>query len=355
MVSIDLITDPVAVARSVKLRYVKADAPGYTRVRKGKDFIYLDPDGKIVKDPEVLDRIRKLVLPPAWENVWICTWANGHLQATGTDVKGRKQYRYHLDWGKARNETKYYRLLQFGEALPGIRKRINEDLKRPSLDKEKVIAIALSVMEETLIRVGNASYEKLYGSHGLTTLRDKHVKINGNTAFFRFRGKKGVEHKIELHDAALAKLLKKVQDIPGQVLFQYYDENGEHKGLDSGEVNEYIKQCCADNEFTCKDFRTWAGTVNALNLLADLTPFESITECRRNIVAIIDGVAGKLGNTRAVCKKYYIHPQILNSYENGELEPWLQQLRAKRNKPASGGLHADEKLLMQFLKEAGSR
>ncbi|SEW05740.1 DNA topoisomerase IB [Chitinophaga arvensicola] len=353
MVNIDQITDPVAIARSAKLRYVKADSPGYARKRKGKAFIYLDKDGKTIKDEEILHRIRSLVLPPAWEDVWISTWANGHLQATGIDTKGRKQYRYHADWGKARNETKYYRLRQFGQKLPDIRKRINEDLKHPTLDKDKVIAIALSVMEETLIRVGNASYERLYGSHGLTTLRDKHVKISGGKAFFRFRGKKGVEHKIELRDASLAKLLKKVQDIPGQVLFQYYDESGEHKGLDSGEVNDYIKQCCTENEFTCKDFRTWAGTVNALNLLADLTPYESVTECRRNIVAIIDGVAGKLGNTRAVCKKYYVHPQILDSYEKGDLEPWLQLLRAKRSKPASGGLHADEKVLMQFLEEAG--
>lgn len=353
MVDIDQITDPVAIARSAKLRYVKADTPGYARKRKGKNFIYLDRDDNLIKDEAILHRIRSLVLPPAWEEVWICTWANGHLQATGIDTKGRKQYRYHTDWGKARNETKYYRLRQFGEKLPNIRERIHEDLKRITLDKDKVIAIALSVMEETLIRVGNASYERLYGSHGLTTLRDKHVKINGSKAFFQFRGKKGVEHKIELRDAALAKLLKKVQDIPGQVLFQYYDDNGEHKGLDSGEVNDYIKQCCTENEFTCKDFRTWAGTVNALNLLADLTPFASATECRRNIVAIIDGVAGKLGNTRAVCKKYYIHPQLLDSYEKGDLEPWLQQLRAKRSKPASGGLHADEKVLMQFLKEEG--
>jgi len=352
MVNIDQITDPVAVARSVKLRYVKTDLPGYTRMRKGKNFIYFDDNGAPVKDPDVLDRIRKLVLPPAWEKVWICPWPNGHLQATGIDAKGRKQYRYHTDWAKVRNETKYYRLRHFAERLPDIRKRIYEDLKRPLLDKDKVIAIALSVMEETLIRVGNASYERLYGSHGLTTLRDKHVKINGSKAFFRFRGKKGVEHKIELQDAALAKLLKKVQEIPGQILFQYYDENGEHKGLDSGEVNEYIKQCCPETEFTCKDFRTWAGTVNAFNLLADLTPFASVTECRRNIVAIIDGVAGKLGNTRAVCRKYYIHPQLLESYEKGLLEPWLQQLRAKRNKPAGGGLHADEKVVLNFLVSA---
>lgn len=355
MVNIDQITDPIAVAKSVKLRYVKANTPGFTRQRKGKSFVYLDAGGVVIKDEVVLARIRGLVLPPAWEKVWICTWPNGHLQATGMDAMGRRQYRYHSTWAKARNETKYYRLLQFAANLPHIRKRINEDLKRSTLDKEKVIAIALSVMEETLIRVGNASYEKLYGSHGLTTLQDKHVKINGSEAFFQFKGKKGVQHKIMLRNATLAKLLKNVRDIPGQVLFQYYDANGDHKGLDSGEVNDYIKTCCKENEFTCKDFRTWAGTVNALNLLSDLTPFTTVTECRSNIVAIIDGVAGKLGNTRAVCRKYYIHPQLLESYEKGTLEPWLQQLRTKRNNPSGNGrdgLRADEKVLLQFLQNA---
>jgi DNA topoisomerase-1 len=217
--------------------------------------------------------------------------------------------------------------------------------------KEKVIAIAMMVMEETLIRVGNSGYEKLYGSHGLTTLRNKHVKITGGKAFFKFKGKKGVEHQIELRDAALARLLKKVQDIPGQSLFQYYDETGNHHSLDSGEVNDYIKSCCAGNDFTCKDFRTWAGTVHAFNLLADLPPYSTITECRKNIVGVIDQVAAKLGNTRAVCKKYYIHPQLLQHYEEGALQPWLQKLKSRRNRNNTNGLHADEKVLLEYLRQ----
>lgn len=342
-------TDPAAIARIVKLRYVKASMPGYSRIKKGKYFHYVDQQGEKIIDKDILERINKLVLPPAWEKVWICPVENGHLQATGIDAMGRKQYRYHTLWNQIRNETKYSRLLHFGEKLPRIRKAIKAGLTRRNLDKEKVMAIALSVMEETLIRVGNAAYEKLYGSHGLTTLRNKHVKINGSKAFFQFKGKKGVAHKIHLQHPALTKLIQKVKDIPGQELFQYYDESGEHKPLDSGDINEYVK-ICAQDDYTCKDFRTWAGTVNALNLLADLTPFESVTECRRNIVDIIDGVAGKLGNTRAVCKKYYIHPRLLLSYETGELEPFLEQVKVQRNKPIKGGLSGEEQVLMSFLK-----
>ncbi|WP_211324855.1 DNA topoisomerase IB [Chitinophaga skermanii] len=348
------ITDPVAIAKSAKLRYVKPGTPGYKRIRKGKDFVYLDTNNKPIKDEAILLRIKRLVLPPAWEEVWISAHENGHLQATGIDTKGRKQYRYHDNWAAARNETKYFRLLQFGQFLPRIRGRIKQDLALTSLQKNKVIAIALSVMEETFIRVGNQVYEKLYGSHGLTTLRNKHVQITGGKAFFQFKGKKGVEHKIELRDATLAKLLKKVKDIPGQTLFQYYDENGEHKGLDSGELNDYIKDCCADQEFTCKDFRTWAGSVNAFNLLADTEPFENITACKKNIVTVIDEVAKKLGNTRAVCKKYYIHPLLFDTYEAGTLAPWLKKLKAQRNKATNNGLCADEKLLLSFLQQQHS-
>lgn len=345
--------DPKSTARAAKLKYVKASQPGFTRVADANGFKYFDLDGKEIKDEETLSRIRSLVLPPAWQDVWICPWDNGHLQATGIDTKGRKQYRYHPQWIKERSQTKYHRLAMFGERLPMIRKRINEDLHLPTLSKDKVIAIALCVMEETLIRVGNVSYERLYGSFGLTTLKNNHVKIQGNQAFFNFKGKKGVKHHITLKDPALIRLLKKVREIPGQVLFQYYDEEGQHTRLDSGEVNEYIRACCRDEDFTCKDFRTWAGTVHALNLLAEILPYGSITECRRNIVGIIDTVANKLGNTRAVCKKYYIHPKIFEVYENGQLEPWLKKLRAKNKKPANGngGLHEDEKILLAFLKE----
>jgi DNA topoisomerase I len=300
----DMIAEAMATAKAVKLRYVKSGTHGYSRVRKRDKFYYLDQHGAQIKDEDTLKRIRGLVLPPAWEQVWISPYANGHLQATGVDTKGRRQYRYHSTWARVRNETKYDRLLHFGEKLPQLREHIAASLRKKSLDKEKVAAIALSVMQETLIRVGNAEYEKLYGSYGLTTLRDKHVKIEGNTAFFKFKGKKGVMHQITLKHAQLARLLQKVHDIPGQEVFQYY-EGDEHKCLDSGDINDYLKECTGE-DFTCKDIRTWSGTVHALNLLADLAPFSTITECRHNVVNIIDSVAGKLGNTRTVCKKYYI-------------------------------------------------
>jgi DNA topoisomerase I len=334
-----------------RLRYVKAGLTGYNRVREGQSFYYTTADGEPIKDEETLKRIRGLVLPPAWENVWICPWENGHLQATGTDVKGRKQYRYHAHWMKMRNENKYERLYQFGQKLPLIRRRIKSDLREKTLNKEKVVAIALSVMEETLIRVGNSSYEKLYGSYGLTTLHNKHVKVNGHMALFQFKGKKGVMHKIELKHASLVRLIQKVKEIPGQELFQYYDENGEHRGIDSGEVNEYLKACTGD-DFTCKDFRTWAGSVHALHLLAKLEPFGTQTECKQNIVSILDGVACKLGNTRTVCKKYYIHPQILQSYEEGLLEPFLRRIRNQGSAPAGRiDLHGDEKVFLSFIKK----
>ncbi|WP_295125885.1 DNA topoisomerase IB [uncultured Chitinophaga sp.] len=341
-----IITDPVAIAKAVHLRYVSASSAGFTRQKKGDNFIYLDKEGKEIKDDDILKRIRGLVLPPAWQDVWVCPYANGHLQATGIDTMGRKQYRYHTSWQKVRNETKYDRLYLFGQQLPQIRKQISKDIRRKQLDKQKVIAIALRVMEETLIRVGNSSYEKLYGSHGLTTLRNQHVKVNGSKAFFKFKGKKGVMHQIELKHAALTRLLKKVRDIPGQELFQYYDGDVVHS-LDSGEVNEYLKNATAE-EFTCKDFRTWAGTVHALNMMAELGPYETLTECKKNILGIIDGVACKLGNTRAVCKKYYIHPQLFEMYEAGTITPYVDMIRKKKTAP--GALGADEKCLLSLLK-----
>lgn len=328
--------DPATVAQAIKLRYVSASGRGYTRMKNGKGVYYLDADGKKITDEAVLGRIRKLVLPPAWENVWICPYENGHLQATGIDALGRRQYRYHARWAAVRNETKYYRLLQFGKMLPRIRKQITKDLRRKELDKSRVIAIALRVMEETLMRVGNAAYERKYHSYGLTTLHNNHVKINGNEVFFRFRGKKGVMQKIALRHASLARLLKKVRDIPGQELFQYY-ENGEVRSLDSGEVNEYLK-ACTNEEFTCKDFRTWAGTLHALHLLAACVDCETQAQRKKNVVDVIDRVAKKLGNTRAVCKKYYVHPRLIQLYENDALKSYT----------AAG---TDEKVLMKILRD----
>lgn len=320
--------ESAAMAEAVKLRYVSPAMPGYTRLKNGHGLYYVDAAGKKIEDEQVLERIRGLVLPPAWKDVWICPYANGHLQATGTDALGRRQYRYHTRWATARNETKYSRLLQFGKMLPRIRRQINKDLRGRSLNKPRVTAIALRVMEETLMRIGNAEYEKKYQSHGLTTLHNNHVKINGNEAFFRFKGKKGVEHKIVLRHASLARLLKKVKDIPGQELFQYY-EDGEIKSLDSGEVNDYLK-ACTNEAFTCKDFRTWAGTVQALRLFGACGNFETQAECKKNIVEVIDEVAKKLGNTRAVCKKYYIHPRLFSLYEEGSLEKFTAGANAEK-------------------------
>jgi DNA topoisomerase-1 len=332
--------DPQTMAQAVRLRYVSPARPGFTRIRNGKSFSYLDAAGKAVTDEETLDRIQKLVLPPAWENVWICQYPNGHLQATGTDALGRRQYRYHTRWTAMRNETKYNRLLRFGKMLPRIRAQIKKDLRRKELDKPRVCAIALRIMEETLMRVGNAEYEKKYHSYGLTTLHNRHVKINGNELFFRFKGKKGVEQKISLRHASLARLLKKVRDIPGQELFQYY-ENGEVKSLDSGELNEYLKNITGE-EFTCKDLRTWAGTLEALHLLAGCGPFESQAACKRQIVEVTDSVAKKLGNTRAVCKKYYVHPCLFSLYEEEKLGKYLQK-------------DVDEKLLLRILKDQSAK
>jgi len=348
----DLVAEAMATAKAVKLRYVRSGTPGYSRVKTKSGFYYQDQHGNKITDEDTLHRIRGLVIPPAWQDVWISPYSNGHLQATGIDAMGRRQYRYHSTWAKVRNETKYDRLVHFGEKLPQLRRHIDNALKKKMLDKEKVIAIALSVMQETLIRVGNVAYEKLYGSYGLTTLRDQHVKISGGTAFFRFKGKKGVMHQITLKHRQLARLLQKVRDIPGQELFQYY-EGGEHKSLDSGDINEYLKIWTGE-DFTCKDFRTWSGTLHALNLLADLTPFSSQHECKQNLVGIIDSVAGKLGNTRAVCKKYYIHPRLVEAYEQCKLDPYLEALKAGREKEAKGGLHNDERVLLKFMKDGRS-
>lgn len=351
MINLDTLpADPVTTAKAARLRYVSTDMPGYTRVKNGAEVYYTDQYGKKVTDEDTLERIRKLVLPPAWKQVWICPYTNGHLQATGIDAMGRKQYRYHTTWMQVRNETKYDRLLHFGEKLPQIRSVLKARLRKTAMGKEKVIAIALSVLQETWIRVGNSAYEKLYGSYGLTTLRNQHVKINGSSLFFQFKGKKGVVQQIRIKHTTLAGLLQKVKDIPGQELFQYYDEQGEPKSLDSGDINDFLKECTGE-DFTCKDFRTWAGSVHALNQLADLAPFETVTGCKHNIVYVMDSVAAKLGNTRAVCKKYYVHPRLLHAYEKKALEPYLQQVRNTRDKPEKGELHNDERVLMKFLKK----
>ncbi|MFD1141763.1 DNA topoisomerase IB [Larkinella insperata] len=344
-----LAQDPVKAARAVKLVYVNDSAPGIQRKRAGDHFKYQDSKGDEIDDEETLDRIKKLALPPAWENVWICSKHNGHLQATGIDAKGRKQYRYHTNWNAIRSETKFFRMVAFGEQLPALRARIEHDLKSRDLTKEKAIAIALSVMEQTLIRIGNASYEKEYGHYGLTTLKDKHVDVVKTDIRFRFKGKKGVYHDITVRDRRLARLVKACRDIPGKELFQYYDENGDHRSIDSGMVNEYLRECTG-TEFSAKDFRTWAGTVNALRLLAELEPCTTDKEAKKNINTVLEQVAHRLGNTRTVSRKYYVHPQVLEAYECQDLNPYFKRKNQFRQ-TSKYGLDSIEKLLLKFLKD----
>jgi DNA topoisomerase-1 len=333
-------------AEVIHLVYVSDKDPGIERSRSGGNFIYTK-NGKKITDKNDLLRIRKLVLPPAWENVWICSLSNGHLQATGFDVKKRKQYKYHSLWSEFRNQTKFYQLLEFGKKLPAIRAKLARDLSKPGLPLEKVLAASVMIMQETNIRVGNNIYEKLYGSFGLTTLKDKHVKINGSSVKFCFKGKKGIVHEIDLKSAKLARIIKQCRDIPGKELFQYYNENGERGSIDSGMVNNYIKNICCDN-FTAKDFRTWTGSVYAIEAFKELGCCEAETEKKKRIVQALDIVAKKLGNTRAVCKKYYVHPVIEELYSNQQLETFFQI-----KKSANGNQFSEaEYILIKILEES---
>lgn len=338
--------DPKATAKAVRLVYVNSNDEGITRIRSGKEFTYTYK-GNVLKDKKELERVRSLVLPPAWEDVWICTLPNGHLQATGKDVMNRKQYRYHPLWNQLRNKTKFYRMLELGKVLPAIRKQIQKDLGLAGLPRNKVMAAVISLMEKTGIRIGNEFYEKLYGSFGLTTLKDKHVTIKGATVQFSFRGKKGVEHQVCLQSKKLSKIVHQCRDIPGKELFQYIDEEGKRQSIESGMVNEYIKEI-ADGEFTAKDFRTWCGSVAALNALKETGSFNDEKEAKKKIVEVLDKVSLQLGNTRTVCKKYYVHPSLLDLYENGEMEKWLEKLKGCK-KSDDCDLEAEEKIFMNIL------
>lgn len=336
-------------AKMADLVYVNDRDPGIARKKKGENFTYFSGDG-IVKDEETLQRIKKLAIPPAWTDVWICTKENGHIQATGYDSKGRKQYRYHPQWEVMRNETKFHRLYEFGKVLPSIRLKIEEDLGKKELSEEKVLATVVSIMERTFIRVGNDDYEKLYGSYGLTTLKDKHVKVSGSTVQFSFKGKKGIYHNITLQNRKLAKLVKTCKEIPGKELFQYFDEVGERRSIDSGMVNRYIKDA-SGGDFTAKDFRTWAGTLHILQTFCSLESPSCVADCKKNILAALDEVSHKLGNTRTVCKKYYVHPGIIRLYEEQALHKYLKELDAIEKNDNTSDLTSEEKVLMKILKE----
>jgi len=339
-----LAQDPVATAEAIHLVYVNSKDEGIERAGAGKGFKYLFRN-KIIKDKATLKRIRSLVIPPAWKNVWICSIAEGHLQATGQDVMNRKQYRYHPLWNELRNKTKFYRLPELGKLLPVIRKQINADLTLPGLPKEKVLAAVVSLMEKTGIRIGNEFYEKLYGSFGLTTLKDKHAEIKGNQLKFCFRGKKGVEHTVSLRSLKLAKIVQNCRDIPGKELFQYIDEEGNRQSIDSGMVNEYIRKL-AGEDFTAKDLRTWCGTLAALTAISE-NGLATDGDPKKKVIAVLDKVSEQLGNTRTVCKKYYVHPSLLELYENGKLDKWFS--KKDNTTKTENGLSSVEKTLVNIL------
>lgn len=336
-------------AKVVDLIYVNVNSEGIRRVKKGKGYSYYY-EGNLVVDENQLERIRKLVIPPAWTDVWICPFANGHIQATGLDLRKRKQYRYHPLWNHLRDETKFHRLYEFGKALPAIRARVEQDMSRKELGQEKVLALVVSLMERTSIRIGNSGYEKMYGSYGLTTLKDKHVAVDGTQIHFCFKGKKGIEHKVSIRNKRLANAIRACRDIPGKELFQYFDADGNRKSIDSGMVNQYIKEAAGGMDFTAKDFRTWAGSLNILWAFKSIGDSVNTTECKKKIVEALDEVSKKLGNTRTVCRKYYVHPGLIRLYEENSLREYIDKLDEIEEPGEPDGLTCSEQVLMKILK-----
>jgi len=340
--------DNVRAAKEAGLVYVTDDSPGISRKKQGaKNFIYLDPRGKQIKDRQTLDRIRMLAIPPAYRDVWICANERGHIQAVGRDDRGRKQYRYHEKWREVRDENKYGRMIDFAKALPRIRQRVAKDLKRPGLPREKVLAAVVKFMEMTLIRVGNDEYAKNNKSYGLTTLQDRHAKFSRGKIKLEFRGKSGVEHEFEIDDPRLASIAKQCQDLPGQELFQYLDDKGVVHDIGSTDVNDYLRDITG-KDFTAKDFRTWAGTVLAATALQEIEKFDSKAQAKKNVVRAVETVAAKLGNTKAVCRKCYIHPEILNAYMEGVLVDTLAK-RAATMAKSIAKLRPEEAAVLTLL------
>jgi DNA topoisomerase-1 len=334
---------PPVSAAAAGLRYVTDGALGLARVRRGRGFGYRAADGTAVRDPATLARIRALAIPPAWTRVWICPTANGHLQAVGRDARGRKQYRYHPRWREVRDETKYARLVEFGRALPAIRRRVAADLRRPGLAREKVLATVVRLLEATLIRVGNEEYARQNGSYGLTTLRDRHVHVTGARLRFEFRGKGGKHQAVDVSDRRLAAIVRQCQDLPGHELFQYVDDAGARQSIDSADVNAYL-QAVSGRDFTAKDFRTWAGTVLATDVLCvrarEGPPAKSV------VVATVREVADRLRNTPAVCRRCYVHPEVIDAYLGGAL---ASQAPARSAPRAGAGLRGEERAVLKLL------
>jgi len=340
---LSLVTNGVKAAKSAGLTYVSDAMPGFRRIGTKKVFRYIDTKGHVIRNSETLRRIQRLAIPPAWTEVWICPKAEGHLQAVGRDARGRKQYRYHPQWRETRDETKFHRMVAFGKGLSKIRRRVARDLKEKQLTRNKVLATIVRLLESTFIRVGNKEYTQQNDSYGLTTLRNRHVNVRGSQVQFYFRGKSGVKHTIDIENAVLARIVRQLRDLPGYELFQYYDEKGDLHAVGSADVNQYVREA-AGEDFTAKDFRTWAGTMLAAEAL-ERCSFSSAKEAQKNIKAAIADVARSLGNTVAVCRKSYIHPLILDAYLEGTFP-------GKRDGTAERGLTARESAVVALLRRA---
>jgi len=339
--------DPALSAKQAGLRYALDQRPGIRRERAGKKFRYIGVDGRPITAEDELERIKKLSIPPAWTDVWISPVPNGHIQATGRDAKGRKQYRYHPQWTVVRGETKFHRLVAFGATLPMIRERVGRDLSLSGLRRERVLATIVKLMDETCFRIGNKEYARLNHHYGLTTLEQEHVDVSGDILHFQFVGKGGKEHEVDVRDRRVAKVVKRMQDLPGQELFQYIDEEGDCRTIASTDVNEYLHEITGE-DFTAKDFRTWHGTVRAAQVLADFGAFTSDSQATHNIGEAIKAAAEHLGNTPAICRKSYVHPQVLDAYIDGTL---LEAFEHSTPKDAAAGLHLGETIVLGLLRE----
>ncbi|HEX4129932.1 MAG TPA: hypothetical protein VHZ24_07805 [Pirellulales bacterium] len=346
--------NPVQSAQQAGLRYTTDEQPGITRKRHGGGFEYFDADGRRVRDKKTLNRIRSLVIPPAWTDVWLCLIENGHLQATGRDARRRKQYRYHPRWREVRDEAKYGRLIAFARVLPKIRRRVGRDLRHRGLPRAKVLAAIVRLLETTLIRVGNDEYARDNDSYGLTTMHDRHTRVRGARIRFEFRGKSGVRHEIDLNEPRLARIVRQAQDLPGAELFQYLDEKGQVRDISSSDVNDYLRQI-AGEEFTAKDFRTWAGTVLAAQALREFEEFDSHAAAKRNITHAIERVAARLGNTKAVCRKCYVHPAVIDSYLDRTLVETLEQRAGHELRESLHALRPEEAAVLALLQERMKR
>ncbi len=340
--------DPRALAREAGLRYSTDERPGISRRRAGRGFTYLGPDGRTLRDRDALARIRSLAIPPAWTDVWICPWPNGHIQATGRDAKGRKQHRYHPRWHEKRDESKFDRMIAFAGVLGTIRERCDADLARPGLPREKVLAAVVRLLELTLIRVGNEEYARLNRSFGLTTLRDRHARIEGTRVRFRFRGKSGRQHEVGIRDRRLAGVVRRCQELPGQELFQYIDRDGVVRDVGSDDVNAYLREI-SGGDFTAKDFRTWAGTVLAYRALTALQPPGSEAAAKKNVVAAMRETAGRLGNTPAVARRSYVHPAVLEAYLDGRVGGALVEAAEEQQTPPAEATEAEEEAVVELL------